>query len=72
MDRERARGAATTGFGLRVVQQAVLDRRSTALLQSLSPLYAQAIYDVIHRESVRRQSEIMNAEPAMGAAEDGS
>ena len=40
-----APGLELLGFGLRVVYQAVLDRRATSLLQTLSPLYAQAIYD---------------------------
>lgn len=40
-----APGLELLGTGLRIVYQAVLDRRATSLLHSLSPLYAQAIYD---------------------------
>lgn len=40
-----APGLELLGFALRIVYQAVLDRRATSLLHSLSPLYAQAIYD---------------------------
>jgi chorismate mutase len=38
------------------------DRVSRAVALGLSAEYAQALYDIIHRESVRRQSDIMNAE----------
>ncbi len=40
-----APGLELLGHGLRAVYQAVLDRRSSQLLASLSPLYAQSIYD---------------------------
>jgi chorismate mutase len=48
------------------------DRLDRAQTLGLSAEYAQAIYEIIHRESVRRQSEIMNAEPAMESAKDDS
>ncbi len=40
------------------------DRLAQAAALGLAQEYAQAIYEVIHRESVRRQSEVMNEEPA--------
>lgn len=46
------------------------DRLARAAQLGLAPEYTQALYEIIHRESVRRQSEIMNAEPALGAADD--
>jgi chorismate mutase len=48
------------------------DRLDRAQTLGLSAEYAQAIYEIIHRESVRRQSEIMNAEPAMESTRDRS
>lgn len=48
------------------------DRLSRAQALGLSAEYAQALYEIIHRESVRRQSEIMNAEPATGVVDEGS
>jgi chorismate mutase len=48
------------------------DRLDRAQTLGLSAEYAQAIYEIIHRESVRRQSEIMNAEPAMETTEDST
>jgi chorismate mutase len=40
------------------------DRLARAVELGLAPEYAQAIYEIIHRESVRRQSEVMSEEPA--------
>jgi chorismate mutase len=40
------------------------DRLAQAVELGLAQEYARAIYEVIHRESVRRQSEVMNEEPA--------
>jgi chorismate mutase len=40
------------------------DRLARAVELGLSAEYARAIYEIIHRESVRRQSEVMNEEPA--------
>ena len=40
------------------------DRLARAVELGLAPGYAQAIYEIIHRESVRRQSEVMSEEPA--------
>lgn len=40
------------------------DRVSRAETLGLSPDYARALYEIIHRESVRRQSEIMAEEPS--------
>ncbi|HEX9563828.1 MAG TPA: bifunctional 3-deoxy-7-phosphoheptulonate synthase/chorismate mutase type II [Gemmatimonadaceae bacterium] len=40
------------------------DRVERAAEMGLVADYARALYEVIHRESLRRQSEIMNAEPA--------
>ena len=40
------------------------DRLARASELGLAPDYARAIYELIHRESVRRQSEVMNEEPA--------
>ena len=45
------------------------DRLARAEQLGLTPDYARAIYEIIHRESVRRQSEIMNEEPAAPARE---
>jgi chorismate mutase len=47
------------------------DRLARAIELGLTPDYAQAIYEIIHRESVRRQSEVMNEEPVVSAAADG-
>jgi chorismate mutase len=47
------------------------DRLARAIELGLTPDYAQAIYEIIHRESVRRQSEVMNEEPVASAAADG-
>jgi chorismate mutase len=41
------------------------DRLGYAQALGLAPEYAQALYEIIHRESVRRQSEIMNVDPAV-------
>lgn len=40
------------------------DRLARAVELGLPAAYARAIYEIIHRESVRRQSEVMNEEPA--------
>jgi chorismate mutase len=40
------------------------DRLAQAVELGLAQEYARTIYEVIHRESVRRQSEVMNEEPA--------
>ena len=48
------------------------DRLQRAQGLGLSAEYAQALYEIIHRESVRRQSEIMNEELAVDAADEGS
>ena len=40
------------------------DRVSRAESIGLAPDYARALYEIIHRESVRRQSEIMAQEPS--------
>lgn len=40
------------------------DRVARAESLGLAPEYARALYEIIHRESVRRQSEIMNEEPS--------
>jgi len=40
------------------------DRVSRAESIGLSPEYARALYEIIHRESVRRQSEVMAQEPS--------
>jgi chorismate mutase len=45
------------------------DRVERAAEQGLSQEYARAIYEIIHRESLRRQSEIMNEEPAPARSE---
>jgi chorismate mutase len=45
------------------------DRLAQAVELGLAQEYARAIYEVIHRESVRRQSEVMNEETA-GAANE--
>ena len=47
------------------------DRVARAEHLGLSADYARAIYEIIHRESVRRQSEIMNEETAAPAPGDG-
>ena len=44
------------------------DRLARAVELGLSPEYARAIYEIIHRESVRRQSEVMNEEPTESAS----
>jgi chorismate mutase len=46
------------------------DRVARAVALGLTADYAHAIYEIIHRESVRRQSEIMDQEPAGGPAAD--
>jgi len=43
------------------------DRVARAEALGLAPDYARALYEIIHRESVRRQSEIMNEEPSSQA-----
>lgn len=48
------------------------DRLARAQALGLAPEYAQAIYEIIHRESVRRQSEIMNTEPALETQDEQS
>lgn len=40
------------------------DRVTRAESLGLAPDYARALYDIIHRESLRRQSEIMSEEPS--------
>ena len=47
------------------------DRLARAVELGLSPEYARAIYEIIHRESVRRQGEVMNEETA-GSASSGA
>ena len=42
----------------------LVDRLARAAELGLAEEYARAIYELIHRESVRRQSEVMNGEPA--------
>jgi hypothetical protein len=44
------------------------DRLARAAELGLSLEYARALYEIIHRESVRRQSEVINED----AAESGS
>ena len=44
------------------------DRLARAGELGLSPEYARALYEIIHRESVRRQSEVINEEPAAKAS----
>ncbi|HXT14325.1 MAG TPA: chorismate mutase [Gemmatimonadaceae bacterium] len=43
------------------------DRLGRAVELGLSPEYARALYEIIHRESVKRQSEVINEEPAESA-----
>lgn len=43
------------------------DRLEQATELGLTSDYVRAIYEIIHRESVRRQSEVMNEEPAGSA-----
>lgn len=45
------------------------DRVARAESLGLSAEYARALYEIIHRESVRRQSEVMNEEPSAHAPE---
>lgn len=40
------------------------DRLARAVELGLSPEYARALYEIIHRESVKRQSEVINEERA--------
>lgn len=47
------------------------DRLARAVELGLTPDYAREIYEIIHRESVRRQSEVMSEEPA-GSTPPGS
>jgi chorismate mutase len=46
------------------------DRLARARELKLSPDYARELYEIIHRESVRRQSEVINEGPAEGASSD--
>lgn len=48
------------------------DRLERARTLGLTSEYAQALYEIIHRESVRVQSEIMNAEPAADLSAPGA
>jgi chorismate mutase len=48
------------------------DRVSRAESLGLAPEYARALYEIIHRESVRRQSEIMAEEPTAPIRNDGA
>lgn len=61
-DYKRANNVAT----LQVSRWSALlaDRLAQATELGLTPEYVRAIYEIIHRESVRRQSEVMNEEPA--------
>ena len=58
---------------LQVTRWAALleDRASRAAALGLAPEYARALYEIIHRESVRRQSEIMAEEPSTQLPVDG-
>jgi chorismate mutase len=47
------------------------DRLQRAAELGLSAEYVKALYDVIHGESVRRQSEIMSLQPGGRKSEDG-
>jgi chorismate mutase len=51
--------------------QLLEDRVARAVSHGLTADYAHAIYEIIHRESVRRQSEIMDQEPATGSTGEG-
>lgn len=68
-DRKRENNVST----LQVSRWAALleDRASRAASLGLAPEYARALYEIIHRESVRRQSEIMAEEPSTQLREDG-
>jgi chorismate mutase len=61
-DYKRANNVAT----LQVSRWSALlaDRVAQATELGLTQDYVRAIYEIIHRESVRRQSEVMNEEPA--------
>ena len=61
-DYKRANNVAT----LQVSRWSALlaDRLAQAENLGLTQEYARAIYEIIHRESVRRQSEVMSEEPA--------
>lgn len=67
-DYKRAKNVAT----LQVSRWSALleDRLARARELGLSSDYARAVYEIIHRESIRRQSEIMNEDPA-GATPPG-
>jgi chorismate mutase len=47
------------------------DRLARAGELGLSPEYARALYEVIHRESVRRQSEVLNEDSPASASSNG-
>jgi hypothetical protein len=47
------------------------DRVARAEHLGLSAEYARAVYEIIHRESVRRQSEIMNEETTAPGPREG-
>jgi chorismate mutase len=44
------------------------DRVARAVELNLSPEYARALYEIIHRESLKRQSEVINEERAESAS----
>jgi chorismate mutase len=48
------------------------DRMERARQLGLDPSYAKAVYDVIHRESIRRQSSIMSNGQVTAPASEGS
>ena len=57
-------GAGTVAAVLLWLVFAPTSVQAQAAELGLGEEYARAIYEVIHRESVRRQSEVMNEEPA--------
>jgi chorismate mutase len=58
---EQKRANNVTALQVTRWQALLEDRMERAKKAGLDPLYAKAIYDVIHSESIRRQSEIMSA-----------
>lgn len=46
------------------------DRLARAGELGLSPEYARELYEIIHRESVKQQSEVINEEPAQSRSSD--
>ena len=69
-DYKRANNVAT----LQVSRWSALlaDRLAQASELGLTPDYVRAVYEIIHRESVRRQSEVMNEEPAGSSPQTSS